>query len=170
MKLQSLFTALIMLWLNALCLFSTSTHGAQATVESVVDIQQLIVREMLPGGSSTAGYLTLTNHGDSKTQLVSVTSEAFERIEIHEHTMNDGMMKMQQVTKDIVITPHQSVNFTSGGYHLMMFGPKLKIKKGITVKVTFNFNNQPSVVADASVISVLDQQKQKQQQNHSHHH
>lgn len=147
---------------------ASNNHGHHQHQSNLV-IDNPIVREMLPGAKATAGYFKLTNHSDKPVQLAGVSSTAFAKVEIHEHVMEDGMMSMQQVTKNIVINPHQSVSFSPGGYHLMLFKPKQKIRKGTQVKLEFTFDGATKVTQSAKVISVLDQQKQAEN-DHSHHH
>lgn len=149
-------------------LSTINDHGHHHGHSNVV-INDLIVREMLPGAKSTAGYFTLTNHSDKKIAIKAVNSKAFGKVEIHEHQMKDGMMLMQQVKQPIEIAPHQSVKFTPGGYHLMLFTANKKIRKGTEVALEFKFDNGSTVKQSAKVISVLDQQKQSQN-DHSHHH
>lgn len=150
---------------------SSAKHGHHQQSTPMID--QLIVREMLPGAKATAGYFTLTNHSQQAIELAGVSSTAFAKVEIHEHVMKDGMMLMQQVTKNIVIEPHQSVSFAPGGYHLMLFTPSQKIRKGTQVALDFTFvgasSGELKVNKNAKVISVLDQQKQTDN-DHSHHH
>lgn len=161
--------SIVMATLLASCFTSVSFFPQVSfAADSTIDISDLVVREMLPGSRSTAGYLELTNHSNKSLELASVSSPAFDRVEIHEHVMSNGMMKMQQVKQNIVVKAHQSVTFSSGGYHLMMFGPKTKVKRGETVEVKFQFKQGQSVVKRAKVMSVMEQQKQ--QHKHSHHH
>ena len=148
---------------------ASTSNASHSHHQSNVMINNLIVREMLPGGKSTAGYFTLMNHSDKAIELTGVSSKAFTKVEIHEHVMEDGMMSMQQVSKNIVIEPHQSVKFSPGGYHLMLFKPNQKIRKGTQVALEFTFSGASSKTKDAKVISVLDQQKQADS-DHSHHH
>ena len=148
---------------------SKSESNGDHQGHSAAMVSHLIVREILPGAKSTAGYFTLMNHANKPIKLLEVSSEAFAKVEIHEHLMEDGMMSMQQVSKPIVIKPHQSVKFVPGGYHLMLFKPKQKIRKGTEVTLQFKFDGADAVVQKAKVISVLDQQKQSAD-DHSHHH
>lgn len=146
---------------------SSAEHGHHQQSTPMID--NLIVREMLPGAKATAGYFTLTNHSDKAIELTGVSSKAFAKVEIHEHVMEDDMMSMRQVTKNIVIAPHQSVSFTPGGYHLMLFKPNQKIRKGTQVALEYTFIGAAKSEYKAKVISVLDQQKQAEN-DHSHHH
>jgi copper(I)-binding protein len=137
-----------------------------------ISVSDIVIREMLPGVKSTAGYLKISNHSDSKVVLKSVSSPLSSRIEIHEHTMTNGMMKMQQVKGDINIPAHGELVFQPGGYHLMVFNPGKKVKKGMTFDLQLVFADQPAVKGQGSVVSVLQLQDkaQKNSAQHGHHH
>lgn len=61
------------------------------------------------------------------------------------------------------------MSFSPGGYHLMLFKPSQKVRKGTEVAFAFSFDGASKVKQNAKVISVLDQQKQTDN-DHSHHH
>ncbi len=145
----------------------TALLAPSAWAHSDIQVTDLVLREMLPGVKSTAGYFTLTNNSDKAVALQSVTGKMSTRIEIHEHLMEDGMMEMQQVTDDIIIKSNEQLTFSPGGYHLMMFKPNKKIKKGEAFKLVLNFKTHKPVTVEGKVVSVLEQQQKKQ---HKHHH
>lgn len=132
-------------------------------------LNDIVVREMLPGGKSTAGYFTLVNHSDKTVTITQVQSDLSSRIEIHEHIMQDGMMKMQQVKNGIEIKPHGKVSFEPGGYHLMIFKDKKKIRKGTKFELKLLLSGNQTVGGKGTVVSVLDMQ-QKSESSHHHHH
>jgi copper(I)-binding protein len=136
-----------------------------AWAASGVQVSDLVLREMLPGSKVTAGYFTITNNTDKPVSLRSVSSTLSPRIEIHQHLMAQGMMQMKQFTVDLIIKPHQHLSFQPGGYHLMVFNPTTKIKKGLSFELQLDFKTLPSINAKGQVISVLEQQ----QNQHSHH-
>src|SRR6266702_452879 len=75
-----------------------------------------------PGGAQVAGgYLTIQNRGTLPDRLVSGSTGAARKVEIHEMAMNGGVMTMRPVDS-LVIEPGQSVTFAPGGRHLMFIG------------------------------------------------
>ena len=130
-------------------------------------VDDVVVREMLPGMKITSGYFNLTNQSTKPIKLASVSSSVFERVEIHQHVMEDGMMDMQQVTDAITIAPEKTIEFKPGGYHLMLFNPKQKVAKKSQVDLKLNFVEQGTVKTNATVMSVLEHQKQRDE---THHH
>lgn len=97
-------------------------------------------RATVPVQKSSGAFMVLRAARDSR--LVDVSSPVAERVELHKSSMEDGMMKMEQVEvldlpagKDVALAP--------GGYHLMLFGLKRQLKEGETVPLTL-------VVTDAA--------------------
>jgi copper(I)-binding protein len=101
---------------------STETEADQATVEAAapsVLISDGYVMAPLKGRDVAAGYFMIENQGPA-TRLVAASSPMAD-VEIHTHSMADGVMKMRQV-EAVELPEEASVAFEPGGFHLMMFG------------------------------------------------
>src|SRR3990167_3347187 len=73
-----------------------------------------------PHGAQVAGgYLVIENTGASADRLVSITSEISGRVEMHEISVQDGIMKMRPLARGLEIKPGATVRFEPGGYHVM---------------------------------------------------
>lgn len=121
--------------------FGLAGLPATAAELTVTDGQ---VRVPMPGRSVTAGYFTINNDTPSAVKLMSATSAAFERAELHQHTHQDGVMRMEQVTH-IEIAAKASVSLQPGGLHLMLFNPKQPLLAGESVTVTLSFSNDQQI-------------------------
>src|SRR5471032_1665160 len=74
-----------------------------------------------PGGAQVgAGYMTITNKGMAADRLVSASSPAAAKVQIHEMSMQDNVMKMRELTGGLQIEAGKTVSLSPGGYHLMM--------------------------------------------------
>ncbi len=60
-----------------------------------VTISDAWVRETKPGQEVGAAYMTLNSHADA--QLIKVESKMAGTVEIHEMSMNNGVMKMRML-------------------------------------------------------------------------
>ena len=89
-------------------------HSNQITVEGSY------IRAKIPGTDITSAYMTIKNKGDEAVMLIGASSQFSDRIEIHQHTMSDGMMKMRQV-QQLLIKDKNQVILQPMGYHLMIF-------------------------------------------------
>lgn len=99
-----------------------------------------------PKGASVGGaYFTLTNTGTTSDRLVGGSSDAAQRVEIHEMSMDNGVMKMRELPKGLEIEPGQTVDFKPGGYHVMLIGLKKPLTQGEEVKATLTFEKAGKV-------------------------
>jgi copper(I)-binding protein len=105
-----------------------------------------------PGGAKIAGgYLKVTNNGASADRFVGAKSDAADRVEIHEMSMNDGVMKMRPLPNGLEIKPGETVELKSGGYHLMFMDLKQPLKQGDSFKAKLQFEKAGSLDVDFNV-------------------
>ncbi|MEL0631587.1 copper chaperone PCu(A)C [Pseudoalteromonas carrageenovora] len=154
--------------------FFSSSLAAHAGHDHDADVAKLEVtnaqvRTFLPASNSSVGYLTIINHSGTPATLTKATLDGLGRVEIHEHSHVNGMMKMQQV-KSVTIKAHESVSFQPGGYHLMVFDPKEPLKVGQERKLTLYFNDGNRLFTNAQVVSLEAQAAPtKPSKHHAHH-
>jgi copper(I)-binding protein len=105
-----------------------------------------------PGGAKIAGgYLKITNNGPSADRFVGAKSDTADRVEIHEMSMSDGVMKMRPLPNGLEIKPGETVELKSGGYHLMFMDLKQPLKQGDTLKATLQFEKAGSLDVNFNV-------------------
>jgi copper(I)-binding protein len=97
------------------------------------------------GATTAAGYLSIENRGSAPDRLISGTSPAAERFEVHEMTMTDGIMRMRPVQGGVALAPGATVQLQPGGYHIMLIGLKEQVKEGATVPATLTFEKAGKV-------------------------
>jgi hypothetical protein len=97
------------------------------------------VRATPKGAPVAGGYLTITNNGAEPDRLIGGSFAAAGRFEVHDMTMDNGVMRMRPLTDGLEIKPGQTVEFKPGGYHLMFMGLKEQLKAGDTVNGTLQF-------------------------------
>ncbi|MDF2180325.1 copper chaperone PCu(A)C [Aliiglaciecola sp. CAU 1673] len=108
------------------------------------------VRLLPPGVTNTAGYLTIHNDSDTDKVLVAASALVVDRVELHEHVLEQGMMKMTQRQR-VDIPAGQRVSFQPGGLHLMMFGLKAPLKAKQLVQIQLEFADGERIEVDAQV-------------------
>ncbi|GHA87962.1 hypothetical protein GCM10009069_08640 [Algimonas arctica] len=97
----------------------TDNSVSDAATPSVLISDGYIIAP-LKGRDVAAGYFMAENQG-AAISLVSASTPVAATVEMHTHSMADGVMKMRKV--DTVDLPEESsVAFEPGSYHLMMFG------------------------------------------------
>jgi periplasmic copper chaperone A len=99
-----------------------------------------------PGGAKIGGgYLTIENKGSASDRLIGGSAAIAGKVEVHEMTMNNGVMTMRPLDKGLTIDPGKTVKLAPGGYHLMMFDLKGPLKQGDKVPVTLEFEKAGKV-------------------------
>jgi copper(I)-binding protein len=83
----------------------------------------------------TAAFGTLTNAGSTEAVIVSATSDAAGRMEIHEVVSKDGAMVMQPKEGGLVIPAGGSATLAPGQDHLMLMEIPAPIEPGDTVEI-----------------------------------
>lgn len=97
------------------------------------------------GAAVGAGYVTITNAGTAPDRLIGGTSDASNRFEVHEMSMDGGVMKMREMSNGIEIKPGQTIELKPGGYHVMFVGLNKQLEAGQKIKVTLTFEKAGKV-------------------------
>jgi hypothetical protein len=109
--------------------------------------------------------MSIENVNDGTVTLTGVSGLFSDRIEIHQHMMSDGMMKMRKV-EELAIKGRETVILQPMGYHLMIFDVKKPLIPDEKVSLTLHFKQQKDLVITVPVRSI----KQERQSKKQHHH
>jgi len=101
------------------------------------------IKQLPPVIPMRAGYIQIQNSSAEAKQIIAVQSDAFEKVEMHETRMSDGMMKMIEL-KSIDLPAKNSVALKPGGKHLMLISPKQSLQIGDIIKLTATFADESS--------------------------
>jgi copper(I)-binding protein len=108
------------------------------------------VRLLPPGVTNTAAYFSVQNSLDTSQILVGASADFATKAEIHNHILVDDMMRMQQQS-EVVIQPGESVHFSPGGLHIMLFGLKQPLSEGQSVSISLHTKAGESIIITANV-------------------
>jgi hypothetical protein len=93
-----------------------------------------------PGGAKIGGaYVTIENKGASPDRLIGGSADIADKVQLHEMTTVNGVMKMRPLEEGVTIEPGKTIKLAPGGIHLMLFDLKGPLKKGDKVPVTLQF-------------------------------
>lgn len=117
-----------------------------------------------------AAYLTIANMGHDTDRLIAAKSELANRTEVHNHIMEDGVMKMRHV-QAVEVSPGTPIILQPGGLHIMFMGLKKPFVKGETLPMTLVFEKAGEVDIEFVVQGVGAKSKQHEGQGtHKHKH
>jgi len=125
-------------------------------------INHPVARETPPGVKVGAGYLTITNNGKNDDKLIFVTGIISPTIEIHTMSVENNIMKMQEIKGGLTIPAGQSVTLQAGGLHLMFMNLPQQLKDGEKYDVTLVFEK-------AGEIDVTFNVKKHKKEEHGEH-
>jgi len=95
----------------------------------------------LPGSQNGVAYLTVTNNGANSIVITGVRSPQFERVEMHETQIENGVSRMRPVT-EVSVAGGGQVAFEAGGLHLMLINPAPDTLAGspVTLELAYDGN------------------------------
>ena len=137
----------------AACLLATGALAQQYKAGSL-EIDHPWSRATPKGTKIGAGYLTIKNTGSAPDRLVGGSMADAVSVEIHEMTMDGGVMKMRPVAGGLEIKPGETVELKPGGFHLMFKDLKQSLKKGEQVDGALDFEKAGSVKVQYTVEGV----------------
>lgn len=140
----------ISLLVAGLFLISTQLSASQLSVEDQY------IRATPPNSTNSAAFMVIKNAHNKDIKLLAAGSEIAARVELHQHVMEEGLMKMRQV-EEIIIKAGGSVTLQPGGYHVMFLNLKQPLKEGQSVTLSLSFDNGQQLTFDAPVKKIKRQ-------------
>lgn len=109
------------------------TCALVANASAQVVVKDAWVRATVPQQKATGAFMQLTAAQNSK--LIGVSSSAVPVVEVHEMSMEGGVMKMRPVSA-LALPAGKTVALTPGGYHVMLMDLKQQMKAGEVVPLS----------------------------------
>jgi len=150
----------------ALAATAASAHEYKA---GSIEIKHPWSRATPKGATVAGGYMKLINTGTTPDRLVGGSTEVAGKFEIHEMSMDNGVMKMRPISGGVEIKPGQTVEFKPGGYHLMFVGISQPVEQGKRVKGTLEFEKAGKVDVEYAVEAIGASPKGEPAGGHSGH-
>lgn len=120
--------------------------GAMSAQAQIV-VAKPWVRSTVPGQSVAGAFMKIES--GTPVALVGASSPAAGRVEIHESSMEGGVMRMRPVAR-INVAPGKPVELKPGGYHIMMMDIVKPLAAGgsVPLRLTFERAGQPAQTID----------------------
>ncbi len=141
-------------------------HGFKA---GAIEIEHPWARATADGGANGAVYMVLNNEGKSADRLLSATSPAAAKVELHAHIDDNGVMRMRQVNA-IDLGADATVKLAPGGLHVMLLGLTESLKKGKAFPLTLTFEKAGAVTVQVAVQGAGDLKPDHDGVEHDHDH
>jgi len=113
---------------------------APALASGTLDVEDPYVLAVPPGQSNSVAFMRIVNRGPEERVVLSSRSGVAGVVELHRHTMEDGMMKMRRIDR-IEIPAKGVLSLEPGGLHLMLIGLTRDLAPGDTVLLRLNLDD-----------------------------
>jgi copper(I)-binding protein len=130
---------------------ATAVAPAQQYGSGAIRIGKVWTREMPAGAKVGAGFMTITNTGKEPDTLIGGSIPIAGKVEVHEMSIDRGMMKMRRLDPGLTIKPGETVVLRPGSFHLMFLDVAQGPKRGTPVKGTLMFEKAGRVEVEYGV-------------------
>jgi copper(I)-binding protein len=127
--------------IRQLCIVAAAAFFAACSQPAGPPVAMSDVRILapMPGAKAGVAYMTVANGSDEPIAITNVRSPQFERVEMHETKIMDGVSRMRSLDT-VVIPGGESVAFEPGGKHLMLIGmdPGAGPGSSVTIELVYS--------------------------------
>lgn len=127
----------------ALLFFLGVAAHVSAQVRQLASIQasEAWARSTPPGVGASAAYLRLHNDSTQTLLITQVRSDVSGSAQLHEMTLQDGVMRMRHLSSGLSLKPGETVQLKPGGLHVMLMDLKQPLRPGQTVLLQFSISD-----------------------------
>lgn len=147
---ETMKAALKVLGACAVFLSGTTVLQAQSVTVGDVHIEHPWARPLPAISKNGAVYMSIKNRGVIDDSLVSGSSPVSERVELHTHIHENGMMMMRPVEK-IEVPAGGKAALAPGGAHLMLIGLNSPMTEGKEFPLTLRFEHAGEIELSVEV-------------------
>jgi periplasmic copper chaperone A len=127
------------IWVLAAVFLSAGAAAAETYTVGAIEIGNPWARATPKGAPVAGAYMTITNKGAETDRLIGAASPVASKLEVHQMSMDNGIMSMRPVAGGLEIKPGQTIVFKPESFHLMLLGLKQPLAQGERVKATLEF-------------------------------
>ena len=147
MERKGVFTVkglLLLIWMATLFLSACSAPEG-------ITVREAWIRATKTGENG-AVYFVLVNDSTEQDELLGVSSDLADAVEIHKSSLVAGtdVMQMNPVSS-VALASGSEVTFEPGGLHVMLVGLKKELQVGDVIKLTLHFKKHADVPVNVSV-------------------
>ena len=147
---------------TAAAILSQAASAQSAATPSPVTVANAWAKTTVPGGKVSAAYMDIKSSAPVK--LLKAETPIAGNVEIHNMSMNDGVMEMKAV-EAIDVPANKTVSLKPGGYHVMLMMLAASINQGDSVPIKLTFEG-----ADKKLFTVDVKAKAKESSSADHKH
>ena len=125
-------------------------HGDHGHDAMAVSVETARSRATAPTKRNGVAYKTQHNGTDAADRLVAGHTPVAQRVELHTHINDDGVMRMREVAA-IEVPAGGKTLLEPGGLHIMLIGLNDALAAGQTFPLTLEFETAGTMTVDVTV-------------------
>lgn len=133
-----------------------------------ITIENAWARETVAGMSMGGVFMNINNPNRQADVLIGGNSPVSDKIEIHTHINDNGVMRMREVVGGLTLPTNQTVTLKPGSYHVMLMGLKAPLKAGDTFPLTLTFKHTPAQTVQVHIQSNAGNAQMQMPTKHQH--
>ena len=137
----------------ALAQHNDHSPAAQAQIGEIA-ITGAFIRATLPRAPVGGAYLTITNGGAEDDRLLGATAPVGRNVELHEMSMQDGVMSMRLMTEGLPLPAGETVALDPSGMHLMINGLTERLQEGNRLDFVLTFEKAGTVTVPFDILAL----------------
>jgi periplasmic copper chaperone A len=124
-------------------------HSTNASAAAAIAVKDAWARATPPG--STVGVVYALILAEQADELVSASTDAAERAEVHASMSEGGTMKMRPMAS-VALPANKLVQLQPGGLHMMLIGLHKPLQAGTAFTITLRFRSSQPLTVPVKVI------------------
>jgi copper(I)-binding protein len=140
--------------LSIALVFLTGSAWAEGYKIGNLEIDHPWSRATPKGAKVASGYVKIKNAGSTPDRLVGGTFALSRGAEIHEMSIDRGVMRMRELKAGVEIRPGATVELKPGSIHLMFTDLARALAKGERIKGTLAFEKAGSIEVEYTVEAI----------------
>jgi|JI81BgreenRNA_FD_contig_101_674816_length_3207_multi_3_in_0_out_0_2 copper(I)-binding protein len=108
-------------------------------------IDHPVLRVSSPVARTGAGFLTIRNTGNQADRLLSISTDASNRADMHGTIRDGNVMRMRAQADGVPVPAGGKTAFAPGGLHVMFIGLKAPVPEGRLIKARLTFEKAGTV-------------------------
>ncbi|HEY3477107.1 MAG TPA: copper chaperone PCu(A)C [Anaerolineales bacterium] len=136
-----------MKWILVSVLTTLLFNSCSAPGVEGLEVRDAWARPALQGGNGAVYFVIQSSEAD---EIVGVTSDVAESVEIHESRMNEDVMEMRQL-QSVPLGAGEQVMFEPGGFHIMLIGLRQDLQIGDEFAISLRFKDHEDLQINVTV-------------------
>lgn len=124
---------------------------AQTAAASGIHIHDAWARPTVKGMNMGGAFMAVHNDNAKADTLIGGSSPLADRVEIHTHINDNGVMRMREVKDGVLLPQKTETVLKPGSYHIMFMGLKRQLKEGDKFPLTLKFKNAKEQTVEVQV-------------------